>query len=209
MKHTATSILLTGALGLGGLATGIVVAPAIASAATTDATATEAVGNRVAAIKDALSGLVGDGSLTQAQADEVAATLAERFPEGRHGGHGGPRRGVLGTSPEQVATVLGTTPEELRTALSSGQSLADVAEDQGIAKATLIAELVKAAEAHLAEHVAEGSLTQAEADERKAELTEFITAAVEREGLPMRHGRGGFRAPDASTAPGASPSTPS
>jgi len=211
MKHTATSILLTGVLGLGGLATGRVVAPAIAAAATTETTATEAVSDRVTAIRQALSGLVTDGSLTQAQADEVATTLAERLPEGRHGGRGGHGRGGPGFGGlrglETAATALSMTVEELRTALSSGQSLADVAEDEGVAKATLIAELVQAAEAHLAEHVADGSLTQAQADERKGELTERITAQVEREGLPLRHGRGGPQAPDTTTAPSGSPGT--
>lgn len=191
MKHRATSIFLSSALGLGGLMTGVVLAPAVAVAATEEGTSTaDAVSDRVSRIAEALSGLVGDGTITQQQADAVATTLADTLPRGGHG-PGGPGGG---RHLEAAAEALGTTAEELRTALEGGRSLADVAAEKGMSTDALVEALVEAAKAHLAEHVADGSLTQEQADARAAELTERITDLVEREGLPARPGHGG--APD-------------
>ena len=203
MRTKTANIALATALGLGGLTTGLVVAPAMASAATSQVTATEAVGDRLTKLKGALSGLVTDGTLTQAQADSVATTLDEALPKrGGHGGpgghHGGPGGGHGGPGRhhgarhglEAAATTLGITPEELRTALRGGQSLADVAASKGVAKEKLIAALVEEAKEHLAEKVTAGRLTQAEADTRLAELTAKITERVEQKGLPGRPGRG-------------------
>ena len=92
MKKRASSLVLTGVLGFGGLTAGLVVAPAVATAQTTETSTAGAVSGRVSRIADALSGLVSDGRITQAQADEVATTLAEEFA--RAGGHGhGPGHG--------------------------------------------------------------------------------------------------------------------
>ena len=196
MRTKTANIALATALGLGGLTTGLVVAPAMASAATSQVTATEAVGDRLTKLKGALSGLVTDGTLTQAQADSVASTLDEALP--KRGGHSGPGRHHGGPGRhhgarhglEAAATTLGITPEELRTALRGGQSLADVAASKGVAKEKLIAALVEEAKEHLAEKVTAGRLTQAEADTRLAELTAKITERVEQKGLPGRPGRG-------------------
>jgi polyhydroxyalkanoate synthesis regulator phasin len=183
VKNRITSIVLTGALGLGGVATGVVLAPAMASAATGDSTATTAVSDRLTKIKEVLSGLVSDGTINQAQADKVATTLDAALPRG--GGHHGGGRGG-GRNLETAASALGTTVAELRTALEGGKSLADVASSKGVSKATLTAKLVEAAKARLAEKVTAGDLTQAQADARVADLTTRVTAEVERKGLPAR-----------------------
>ena len=193
MSKRIPSLVLAGSLGLAGMVGGLVVAPAVASAATGDTTAAAAVSERVTRISDALAGLVGDGSITQEQADEVATTLAERFPGRGPGGHGGGR-----VSLDVAAETLGVTEDELRTALQGGQSLADVAAAEGVEKQVLVDALVAAANAHLDEEVAEGDLTQEQADARKAEVAERVAAAVEREGLPRRGGRG--HGPDGTTA---------
>jgi len=200
VKKRATSLVLATALGLGGVTAGLVAAPALAAAATGESTVAAAVNERVNRLTSALSSLVSDGTLTQAQADKVATTLAQTLP-GRGDGHGRGGPGGPGGGPrglDAAATALDTTVQELRTALRDGESLASIAEDQGVSKATLIAELVEAAEAHLAEHVADRSLTRAQADERKAELTERITALVEREGLPTPPDRPGPATSDAT-----------
>jgi polyhydroxyalkanoate synthesis regulator phasin len=202
IRTRATGFALATALGLGGVTTGLVIAPAVASAATDETTTTsEAVGDRLSRIKDALSGLVSDGSITQEQADEVATTLDEALPQRGPGGpggmgHGGPggHHGGRHLALDTAASTLGVTEDELRTALGSGQSLADVAESEGVSKDALITALVDEAKAHLAEEVTEGDLTQEQADARAAELTERVTAMVEREGL----GRGGHGAPPAA-----------
>lgn len=194
MRTKTANIALATALGLGGLTTGLVVAPAMASAATSPATASQAVGDRLAKLKEALGGLVTDGTITQAQADKVATTLDEALPKrGGPGGHGGPRGGRHGL--QAAATTLGVSPAELRTALRSGQSLADVAQSKGVAKDRLIAAMVEQAKARLAEKVTAGRLTQAEADTRLAELTTKVTEGVDRKGPPARPDRADAPAP--------------
>lgn len=189
MRKKAGTLVLATSLGLGGLATGVVLAPAMATAATSETSATAAVSDRVSRIKDALAGLVTDKTLTQAQADKVATTLAEKLPRGGPGGHGGhgkhdgrghgPGGRGLGAGLDAAATAIGITGAELRTQLAAGKTLAQVAEANGVAKADLVAALVKAAETRLAQAVTDGTLTQAEADERKATLTDRITEAVD------------------------------
>jgi polyhydroxyalkanoate synthesis regulator phasin len=191
MKKRATTLVLATTLGIGGLAAGAVLVPSIATAATSDTTVTEAVGDRVSRITEALAGLVSDGTITQDQADAVASTLAESLPgpggPGGHGGHGGP--GGPGFS--VAAETLGMTEDEIRTALEDGASLASLAEDKGVAVDALVDALVADAKTHLDEHVADGDLTQAEADERLAEITTRITEMVQTEGLPQRGPRPG------------------
>ncbi len=132
-------------------------------------------------IKDALSGLVDDGSLTQEQADEVATTLGEAG----WGGHSGGRLDLTA-----AAAALGMTGEDLHTALETdGTSLADVARDRGVDVGTLVAALVQAEEERIAQAVGDGRITRDEADERLADLEARITERVEQE-VPGRGGDG-------------------
>ena len=209
MRNKTSNVVLAALLGLGGLGTGVVVAPAIAAAATSESTTTAAVGDRLSRIKDALGGLVTDGTITQGQADKVASTLDEalprRGPGGHHGGPGRHRGGPGGGRHlDTAATALGTSVEELRAALEKGQSLTGVAESKGVSKETLINALVEAEKQNLAEKVTEGDITQAEADKRSAEFTGKVTARVEREGRPSRDRRG---APPATTETPVEPSS--
>ncbi|GAB3197303.1 hypothetical protein GCM10027261_22030 [Geodermatophilus arenarius] len=178
-----------GALAVGGLAFAV---PAVAD---DDTTTTDSVTSAEERIRDALSGLVDDGSITQEQADEVAATLGDAgvWHGGRGGWHGGWGGGWGGGFPV-VAETLGLSEEELRTALEAdGATLASVAEDRGVAVEDLVAALVAAAEERIATAVEEGHLTQEEADERLADLeagvTEFVQSA-DGDG-PWWGGRGG------------------
>ncbi|MEJ5943894.1 hypothetical protein WDZ17_01115 [Pseudokineococcus basanitobsidens] len=202
MRRKLATITVAGALALGGAA---LAGPALAD--TTAQEAADAVTSRVARITDALGGLVSDGTLTQDQADDVAATLADELPgrggpgdgpgdgdgsgdgDGPGGGHHG---GGLVMGLDAAADALSMTPEELRDALAEdGATLASVAEDQGVSTDDLVAALVDAAQAHLDEEVAEGDLTQADADARAADLEDRISELVTRE-LPDRgdHGPG-------------------
>ena len=79
MKKRVTSLAVASLLGLGGIAGGAVLAPAVASAATSGTGVVEAAGDRVAQIREALAGLVTDGTITQEQADEYLADLESAF----------------------------------------------------------------------------------------------------------------------------------
>jgi hypothetical protein len=155
-----------------------------------------------------LAQAVTDGKLTQAQADERSADLEEhitafvnRTPpaDGERGpkgpGHGPGMRANL----DAAATALGITPEELRTELQAGKSLATIAGEKGVEVSKVVDALVADAKAHLAQAVADGKLTQAEADERAADLEARITDLVNRVGRP----HDGERRPGPGPGPGA------
>ena len=157
-----------GVLTLSGLAVAV---PALADPSSTTA---EAGASAVERIKSALSGLVSDGSLSQEQADEVATTLGDAGI-----GHGGPHGGGW-FGLEAAATALGMTEDELHTALEAdGASLATVADAQGVSVDTVVAALTDAVKARVAEAVTDGRMTQEQADERLADLTEQITEWVQ------------------------------
>ena len=166
MRKRTASIILASTLAVGGGA----VALTPASAADSD----HPVKSRLATIKSSLSGLVKDGTLTQDQADKVASTLNEKLPTG------GPGRGGPGGDHLAVAAkALGLTEAELRTKLKDGKtSLADVAKDEGVSTDTLVKALVADAEEHIDAEVKAGRLTEAEATERKKNLTEHITDRI-------------------------------
>ena len=203
MKPTRVpGMVMAVVVGLAGLGIGTVIGPAGAVAATSSAT--QAVGNRLTAIKDALAGLVKDGTITQAQADKVATTLDEKLPERRFGGHGV----RIGAALDEVASIIGITPDELRTQLRSGKTLAEIAKTKNISQAMLVDKLVAAAKTRLAAEVKAGRLTQARADAIAKKLSARITEMVTRTGpMGMRgHHRGG--GPDGGMAPSA-PGSPS
>lgn len=109
-------------------------------------------------------------------------------PEGRRGHRGG-------CNMEEAAAAIGIDQAELREALDSGQSIADVAEANGVAVQEVIDAMVEAETEHISEKVAEGRLTQEEADEKLAELetriTDRVNGAVENhEGVENQEGEG-------------------
>ena len=170
LPRRASSLVLAGAVGLAGLGIGTTLRPAAASAATSS---TQAVTDRVTAIKNALAGLVKDGTITQQQADKVATTLDSKLPR-RGFGHGG--RGGLDL--DTAAGVIGVTTDELRTALEGGKTFAQVAQSKGISQATLVDKLVAAEQTRIAAAVKAGQLTQAQADAITADLKSRITERV-------------------------------
>jgi hypothetical protein len=196
MKRSIASLTITASL-IGGAGAAFVFAPQLAGAqddsSTTvpadDATAMHA--DRHAWVEDTLAQLVEDGVIDQAQADAVAAALEANRPE--HGEGHGPG-GRMGRGLDAAAGVIGIDEAALREALVGGETLAEVAEANGVSRQDLIDGLVAEAVAHLDEEVAEGDLTQERADEIEATLTERITAMVDGElpaGGPMGGPRGG------------------
>jgi lipoate-protein ligase A len=98
----------------------------------------------------------------------------------------------LRVSPLAVAaTALGMNEAELRTELEAGKSIAQVAETKNVDLQVVVDALIAQHKAHIAEHVAEGKLTQAEADEKLANLEARVTEMVNKTGLPMKGGPGG------------------
>ena len=154
--------------------------------------------DRGAWIEDALAPLVANGTITQSQADAVVSALeAAKPPMGRHGGPGFGH----GADLDAAATAIGISTDDLRTALQSGQSLAEIAQAHGVSAQTVIDALVADAKSHIADEVASGEVTQAEADQKLADRTDRITAMVNGD-LPARGP--GFRGGPPPTADGSS-----
>ena len=170
-----------------------------------DASATERP-SVIERITEALAGLVDAGTITEDQATAVAEELASsealRGPMG-HGPHDG-MRGIERPGLEAAAETLDLSEDDLRSALRDGDSLAEIAEEQGVAVDDLVTALVAAAEERLAEAVEDGRITQERADEIAAVLPERVAEAVERTWEPRgpgrHHGdRGGMLGDDGST----------
>ncbi len=101
-------------------------------------------------------------------------------------GERGPRPGrhALHVGLAAAAKAIGVSEEELRTALRSGQSIAQVAQSKGVDVQKVIDAMVEEAKTRLAAKVQSGDLTQAQADEKLANLSQRITDLVNRTGPP-------------------------
>ena len=123
-----------------------------------------------------LADAVTAGDITQEQADLALAKYALRDVIDQK---------VL------LAEALGMTEEELQAALNDGQSLSDLMTTQGIDADTLQTNMQAAYEAAIARAVADGVITQAQADAVLAQDTNFGLFGGHGRGGRGHHGRGG------------------
>lgn len=143
-----------------------------------------------------LDAAVAAGELPQ----EVADELKERLKEGGlpFFGHGPPRHMLLRGGLEAASSYLGLTPAELREALRDGQTLAEIATEEGKTVDGLKQAMVADATEHLNAAVADGRLTEQQKQRILEELPDRIDALVHGE-LPPRGPRGPEGEPDAAT----------
>lgn len=193
MRRIATA-LVAASIVVGGATAGALVSNpsvAVAQEAETEET-TESP--RRAALQGVLGQLVTDGVITQDQADRVAEAIAENAPRGfrghRHGGH------HLTT----VAEVLGMDEAEVIDALQSGDTIADLAAANGVDLQEVVDAIVADHQERIDQAVADGVLTEEEAAEKLAQVTERAEAMVngEFEGRRGGFGRGFGGPPDAA-----------
>ena len=176
MRKTVAAAAMAASLTVGGAAGAALFTPTL-SGAQTDDTTVEAEADRPIAtdrIAEALAPLVTDGTITQAQADAVASHLADELPLGHRHGFG--MRAGFG---QEVADVLGLTTDELRTRLQGGESLADIAEAEGVDVQAVVDAIVAEHDERLDQAVADGRITQEQADERAATLEEHAQDMVD------------------------------
>jgi len=221
MRRRFGIITVIGALVAGALLGVVVASPLLASAdsptpTSTGKTATKPSGpmDRLTAIKNALKGLVSDGTITQSQADKVAATLDKALPQGRFGRFGprfglGPP-GLLQDKLDAAAKALGMTPDQVKAALRNGTSLAALAKQKGVAESTLVNALVTQVTNDIDQAVKDGKLSAAMATRLKTNLQARITRLVESTPPAMGHGWRGMMPPNAppNAPPKAPPGTP-
>lgn len=206
MKKILAGALLASTITAGGFAAAavapIVSAGAQEKATTTQSQASEARPGRLATaehkgVTEVLQGLVADGTLTQEQADRVAAALEAARPDGDHrpgAGHGEGMRAAF----DAAAGVLDMSPEDLRAELQGGKTLAEVAEAHGVTLEDITAAVTDSIKTHIADEVAKGELTQDQADKMLSNLTEHVDHLVTK--APGAHGD--HQAPNVSPADG-------
>jgi len=95
---------------------------------------------------------------------------------------------------ETLAKTLGLTTDELNSELSSGKTLAALAEEKGLDRAALVAELENAHQAGLAQAVTDGVLTQEQADTMLSQMEGRYEWMLDNMGAGAGYGRmmGGF-----------------
>ena len=151
----------------------------------------------VTAQHEALAVAVAEGRITSEQADALLARMQENIVARLE--QPGPR---MGQSPagrmmraqqagwqmhgqlDLAAETLGLTVDDLVAALRDGQTMAQVAEAQGVTLDTLVEALLAPRRATLAEKVAAGELTQTEADELLTRMRETMTTRLQQNWQP-------------------------
>ena len=93
--------------------------------------------------------------------------------DGKHSKHGNHSK-----VSEELAAIVGTDRAALREALADGDTLAQIADANGIDADTVVEEIVQHINDHLDDHVADGDLTAAEADAKREGLEEQISSWV-------------------------------
>jgi hypothetical protein len=171
-KKIAAAAMGAALLGGSGLATLMTTGAYAADSSSSSSSSTATKAEPGQWMSDALAKLVTAGTLTQAQADAVTTALEAARPEG------GPGQGRGGPGLATAAQALGIDASDLRTQLQAGKTIAQVASANGVDLQKVIDAIVAGEKTHLAEAVADGSLTQAQADERSANATERATNMV-------------------------------
>jgi hypothetical protein len=147
-------------------------------------------------VTERINAAVESGGLTADEAADKLADVEERVTtavneggqaSGDHGKRGG--HGDRGARAEATAELLGIEVDELRAALEDGQTLADVAEANGVDPQTIIDARVAAVTERINAAVESGGLTADEAADKLADVEERVTTAVN-EGGQARGERG-------------------
>ena len=119
----------------------------------------------------------------------AATTATAQTP----GWAGGVCRGT-GAVADAVAGFLGLTPEAIAAERAAGQSLADIAEEQGKDTGGLVQTILSAKQGQIQQVVTDGRLTQERADSMLETMTERVTERVADPAMGPRGGDGGSRA---------------
>ncbi len=147
------------------------------------------------------------GTLSQAQADALRSRIQSGDVGalwGGRGGRGGARVAGLHDAMEAAAgRALSITEDELETQLRAGQTLAQLAQAHNTTEQAVIDAALAAAKTELAEAVTAGTLTQAQADAKYADLQADGADILSHRGRGPRGDRGS----DVPETPEAAPTT--
>ena len=148
----------------------------------------------VANLDEKLGDAVADERIDQDKADEILADATEKITtlvnstqdeiqaarEAERAERQADREARQAERQQTLVDVIGIPFEDIQAALEAGDTtLAEIAGEQGVTLEALVEGLVAPAAADLADKVADGTLTQDEADERLANITEKVTERVQ------------------------------
>jgi len=196
IKHWVASVTAAGVLVGGGLTAGALVSSAAGAAPGIPGVDSTLTG-QPRPIKGVLDGLVADGTLNQDQADKVYDALTAKLKDAR-----GARQERRADWAADVAAVLGISADQLKADLKAGQTLSDIAEANGKSDQEVIDGVAAAVKTRLDVQVAEGTLTQSQADallERAKVHIERVLTVPMPAGIPGPLGRLGNGASPGST----------
>lgn len=152
-----------------------------------------------AAFSAKIDDAVASGKLTAEEAAEKKAGVAERVEETINSdprelkGDRGSRKshkGNRGAKLENVAELLGLSTDEIREAVEGGQTLAELAEAQGVSEDQLVAALMEGVQEKMDQAVENDRLDADDADAKLAEIEERMVARINGE---MPEGEDGER----------------
>ena len=113
-------------------------------------------------------GAIGLGVVGSAQAQSTKSSTVTVLNSSK-----GPGKNVAA-----IASILKLTEAELKTQVESGKTLAQIATSHGVSVQSVIGVLVTDMQAHIAQEVASGKITQAEATTKLASVTAKATERV-------------------------------
>lgn len=181
MKKLIATISIITALGVGAFALNSVLPAGAVGSATTQATDPSSdCGGPRAKFKGVLDRLVADGTITEAQEDAIIQAFkdAHEGAEGNRPAAAGPRLRVLQGMLEVSADTIGVSVDDLKGALQSGKSVADAANEHGVAPADVEQAIVDAGTGKIVQAVTDGKLTEEQAARLKAHLPEAASKFV-------------------------------
>lgn len=135
---------------------------------------------------------VTNGDLTQQQGDALKQRIADGhfFSFGNRHARIGRALFGHGEGLDTIASTLGITTDELQSELQSGSTLEQIITNHGSSVDTVVQALVAQAKTDLDQAVADGKLTQSQADQLLANLPDRLTQMIQN-GFPGPCGPGG------------------
>jgi hypothetical protein len=142
----------------------------------------------IAALTDRISQAVAAGSLTQQQADEMLANLSAVIDQALNGAYRlGEGRGISRDQVQEngarilvqaAADATGLTPQAVLAELRQGSTLTEVVTANGGSVQAVLDTALQSATDRINQAVASGRMTQAQADELIANLTQRLTSMM-------------------------------